>query len=314
MSKACMCIMMLQILNSRKQISVGELADILQTNPRNILEYKKELEDAGYEIETIPGRYGGYSLNRKGIFPSIVLTQEEKQVIYEANDFLAQRYDFLNKRLYAKAMSKIVSSFPNQALDVGVTIVDRFPLAMKQEELEERFTMLNAAVQSKNKIIIKYLSTKNVLKEHKIHPYKTYIYNNAWFVLAWNETINDIGYFKVNRIDSYQVTKETFTVLKTYNEAQYLDRFGMKHNGEFYHIKLQITGAFAGVVKDRIYGKNQQLTSLDENTTILECDMQNKNNIKTFVLGFGSFAQVLEPKWLVDMVKEELQKTLAYYE
>ncbi len=68
MGKAAMCIRMLQILNTGRIYKISELADLLDTNPRNILEYKKELEEVAGEtnhsffIETVPGRYGDIDL------------------------------------------------------------------------------------------------------------------------------------------------------------------------------------------------------------------------------------------------------------
>ena len=78
MSKTSLCIRMLGILYSRDIVSVSELADLLETNPRNIPEYKKELEAAGYYIESYPGRYGGYSLEKSMLFPTVRLTEKEK--------------------------------------------------------------------------------------------------------------------------------------------------------------------------------------------------------------------------------------------
>ena len=69
MSKASLCIQMLRLLNTGKIFKASELADRLETNTRNIFEYKTELEDAGYLIESIPGRYGGYRLVKSGLFP-----------------------------------------------------------------------------------------------------------------------------------------------------------------------------------------------------------------------------------------------------
>lgn len=57
MGKAALCIRMLQILNSGKIYKVSELADLLETNPRNILEYKKELDeisiDSGFLVKKL---------------------------------------------------------------------------------------------------------------------------------------------------------------------------------------------------------------------------------------------------------------------
>ena len=72
----------------------------------------------------------------------------------------------------------------------------------------------------------------------------------------------------------------------------------MKNNGEWYPIKLKLTGNFAMLVKERIYGKNQTVEAVDANTTILSVEMQNKDDIVSFVLGFRDQCEVLEPEWL----------------
>jgi predicted DNA-binding transcriptional regulator YafY len=59
------------------------------------------------------------------------------------------------------------------------------------------------------------------------------------------------------------------------------------------------------LVKERIYGKNQTVEAVDQNTSILSVEMQNKEDILVFVLGFGANCEVLEPEWL----REELFST-----
>ena len=59
MSKTSQCIELLKILyRSPRIIGIGELAEILETNPHNIPEYVDEIRNCGYEITTVKGRYG----------------------------------------------------------------------------------------------------------------------------------------------------------------------------------------------------------------------------------------------------------------
>ena len=116
MSKSSMCIQMLQILNSGRVYKVSELANLLETNPRNILEYKKEIEDAGYCIIGIPGKYGGYKLDKTGTIPSIKFTEEEKKAIVEASAYLNKRNDFPWEREFESATGKLFSSIANRQL------------------------------------------------------------------------------------------------------------------------------------------------------------------------------------------------------
>lgn len=84
MNRAALCIRMLLILRSRSRISTKELAEQLETNPRNIREFRRELEQAGYTIQEIRGRSGGYTLLDQNLMPVPELSYSEKQALREA--------------------------------------------------------------------------------------------------------------------------------------------------------------------------------------------------------------------------------------
>ncbi len=314
MSKTSLCIQLLQILYSRSRIvGIVELADLLETNPRNIPEYVCELKDMGYEIKTVPGRYGGYLLLRQGLFPTIKLTDSERSGLMAGYEYLLSRNDFMEKTGYGKAMAKISAAIMSRDVQQNPMIANRFPLAMPEEELECRYLAINQCIANKMVMEIDYLSQKNEVSKRLLHPYKLFMYNNAWFVLGFDEKRQDIRYFKINRIQSFEVKQKKFRVSLAYNERDYLDEFGMKQNGEWYPIKLKLTGNYAMLVKERIYGKDQKVEVVDEKTTILSCKMQNKENIKVFVLGFGENCEVLEPKWLREVLKETTIRINKFY-
>lgn len=313
MNKTSACIKILQLLNCKEVMNRNELADILEINPRNIGEYVKELIIAGYDIMTVPGRAGGYHLNKNNLFPSVKLSNEESKFLKETCNFLELQQDFLDYKKYASIMGRVLSSstFPNESASI-LTVIERYPLAMPKEELLERHNVFSKAMEELKKCRISYLSSHNQIREHILHPYKVFVYNGSWFVLAWNETVHDFGYFKLNRIQKIEITNEKFIRSRTYNESMYLDEFGMKQNGKYYRIKLELKNLYT-VVCERIYGKNQEITKIDDHTTILECDMQNKRMILTFVLSFGSKARVIEPEWLKEDVEKEISAMMNIY-
>ena len=83
MGKTARCIKIIQILSARDLVNTKELADVLETNPRNIKEYIKELEECGYQIYSITGKNGGYRLDKSETIPSLKLTVSEKEVLLE---------------------------------------------------------------------------------------------------------------------------------------------------------------------------------------------------------------------------------------
>ena len=88
MGKTSNCLKMLQILSSGRVYKGQELADILETNVRNIAEYRTELEMAGYYIEGIPGKYGGYRLITQSVIPTVRLNEAEQRALSSERNIL----------------------------------------------------------------------------------------------------------------------------------------------------------------------------------------------------------------------------------
>lgn len=313
MSKTSLCIQMLEILGSRKVISISELADLLETNPRNIPEYRKELELAGYYIDAVSGRYGGYTLVKKNLFPSIGITKKEADSFYKGYEYLLTRSDYMDKKQLSKAVARISTAISYSNAEGEMSVLDRFPLAMDSEALEERYQLLNECINECVSVSIEYESRADGKTKRIIHPYKLFMFNNAWFVLAFDELSHDIRYFKLNRILEYQKTQKTFRVLYTYKESDYIDTFGMKKYGKWYDVELNICGENAVKIKDRVYGKEQEIIENDDGSVTLKCKMQNENEIVSFVLGLGSDCTVIEPLWLKHELKNELNAMLEKY-
>lgn len=314
MSKTSQCIKLLRILYSRRQpVNITELAGELETNPRNIPEYVKELRLIGFDIEPVHGKYGGYMLNRDSTFPAVRLSDGEREAFMTGYEYLLARNDFMEIENYKKAMQKISSAIVNRDSVMDETMLaHRFPLAMPQQELEKRYFAIQQCILNKTVLEIKYLSQKNEITQRAIHPYKLFMYNNAWFVLGFDESKGAILYFKLNRIQDFSVQHRKFVQLLTYKESDYLDEYGMKNNGEWYPIKLKLTGKYAMLVKERVYGKEQTTEEIDGGT-VLSVKMQNKEDIEKFVLGFGENCEVLEPDWLKMKIVETMGKLCTRY-
>ena len=314
MGKTSATLKLIQILSARNDyIPTKELAEILDTNPRNIKEYIKEAEECGYVIESYKGVYGGYRLSKASTIPSMKLSNEEIKALIDGKKYLIDLDEFEGKKEFDLALGKVLSSIDGDKGVSPITMIDRFPLQMDKMELQKRYGLLSEAIDGLFKVDINYRGQKGNIKNHVIHPYKIFVYNGSWFVLAFNETVNDIGYFKFNRIDDLFVTRNHFTILKTYEEKDYLDEFSMKKNGDFYHVKLEISNMNT-VMNERIYGKNQKIEEIDSKKLIFDCDMQNKDMILSFVLSLGKNCKVLEPDWLVENVKNALWKMMENYE
>ena len=313
MGKTSLCIRMLELLNTGRMYKASELAAILETNERNIIEYRKELVDCGYYIITTPGKNGGYRLDKSIVIPSLRLTNYEKNIIYDGISYLNCRNDFPNKEKFTEYMGRILSASEFEFKEDHL-IINRFPLIMDEERIRFLFNELQTAINYKNVVELKYESQKKSERTYLYHPYELFMYNNAWFVIGWNEKFNNISYFKLNRINDITITDKKFKQLKTYKRSDYIDNYGFVNNGDWYHIEFVAKNVYAQLCKERIYGKNQIIEIIDENNTLVKVDMKNEDDILHYILGMGKNVDVLYPTWLNDKLVDYAKFILEKHE
>lgn len=310
MSKTSNCMKMLRILSDGNVHSISELSEKLETNPRNIIEYRKELEDAGYPIIGVPGKFGGYKIIKEDMFPCLKLTTDERKALSAGVGYLKARNDFPEKKDFEAAMEKVFCVENHEVVPINPTIIARYPSSIDENRLRTLYGDIEHAIKKQNKIWINYRSNDNVLRERTIQPYKLYMYDNNWFVLAYCELVETYRYFKLCRIVDYKVTQDRFRLSLAYNEKEWLDKFGMTNNGEWYDVKLKFTGKYAMIAQDYLYGKDQTVECVDSNTTVVSVKMQYRDNIIGFVLSCLGYCEVIEPQWLIKEIKE-ISATIA---
>lgn len=97
---------MIRILNDSNVSRVSELVQKLETNTRNIIEYRKKIEEAGYIIISVPGKYGGYKIIKEDMFPCLKLTQK-RTALSSGAGYLKALNDFPQKVEHESAMEKV---------------------------------------------------------------------------------------------------------------------------------------------------------------------------------------------------------------
>lgn len=312
MSKTSSCIKMLQILNTGSIYKVSELASLLETNPRNVIEYKKVLEDSGYSIVSVPGRYGGYKLDDAKILPSVLLTEDEKGALLEAFGMNRSQNSFPHQKEYEFATGKILSSILHSEETDNFVFIEHFPQALSSEEINKRYLFFKEAISKREVITIHFLSNDNIIRERNIQPMYLFSWSGSWYLIAYCELVKDYRYFKLCRISEYVSIGRKFVYDTFFNPRDFFNKYGLTKvkSDEWYRIKFQLYGRSAVRAKDYCYGKDQIVTDLSDASSVFEVTMQFKTNIISFILGFGSECKVLEPNWLKEEIKGITSKIL----
>lgn len=312
MGKSSMCLQMLQLLNTGRVYKCSELAEILETNSRNIIEYKKELEEAGYYITSIPGKYGGYKLEKTCLIPSLRLLGNEEKALIEAYTYVLKKKDFIFKKEFQLGMSKIISNNVFKDVNSELLLIDKYELTMTEENLKNLYSYIEISINKKCVLEIEYRLPKgNVI--YQIHPYKLFILEDEWALLAWNPSVGDVDCYLLSKIKQYSMLNQKFTVYKYFDPNKFFDKCGSKLNDEYYLIEFIATNETKLLFEDRIIGRKQQITAVGKNKVKVSLELQNKNEIVSLFLSFGTNVDIISPIWLKKEIVSISNKLLSKY-
>lgn len=217
MSKTENCLKLLEILNTGRIYKVDELAEQLETNCRNIPEYKKELELCGYDIISTSGRYGGYYLEKTKLLPQCKLSEEEKNVLLESFDFCMKELRFEHKKVLVQTFSKITSTFEvhRNEEDLNSCLNKEQKRSIKQDNV---YNFLVNAIENNTTIEILYGSLELDNKTYILNPYKLVLIDSRICLIALDNSLNIVRIFALNKIKEYKILNTKFDILNNQND------------------------------------------------------------------------------------------------
>lgn len=315
MSRTSNCIKMLQYLNNGRVWKISELADEdhLDTNPRNIYEYRKELEEAGYEIEGVPGRYGGYRLNISQTIPYIRLSPNEKAALTDAYNFVLAQKDFINRNGFIETMGKVFPALVIENPSDQILSAEKTNSSIGEDTIAKNYDAISRAMKNKTALKITYKWLKEPTSQITIHPYQMFLYDNEWRFFAWVVEKGDVIYLKLSRVSNIEETKQRFIVWDGFKPENYLKKNVFTQSGEMVQITLLAYGIRAKLFQEKIYGANQRCVDMGDGSVKVTMEMQKNPSTYNAILGWGNLVKVLEPQWLVDKVKNLAHEILEKY-
>ncbi len=148
-----------------------------------------------------------------------------------------------------------------------------------------------------------------------LHPYG-FMYNfRSLYLVAYAPVRCAIRTYKVNRIEDVQPSKKTFDRLPNFDMSKYLEgSFGVRAgSGEWSDVRVRFDAAVARSVSETCWHPSQRLIPQRDGTLIAEFRLNSTEELRSWVLGYGSHATVLEPESLTSSMREELVRALEPY-
>ena len=246
----------------------------------------------------------GYELTDKEYsFQKVNLTDNEFDILENTIDILNQFKGTRFTENYNTAIDKVsttirqikenrlnpIISLEPQSEYIGLSDIDNFIRYIKES------ISLSVVYTKNNEFIGDY-----------IYPYMIKEYQKRWYVIAYSEMYEDIKVFDIRYLyDIYELTERKF-IYKDFDADKYFkDSLGV---GIIEGLKEKVKIEFKKIVYDEVnsiplHSSQKIIEHKSNGNFIVEIEIYITNEFFGNIFSYATSAKVLEPKWVVGMMK-----------
>ncbi len=211
------------------------------------------------------------------------------------------------------AIQKIGSQLPAQSfrflrgLDQGIS-VSSFGLK-DYSHSKEVIEALARAVFNKFTVRIFHRAVHHEQAiEREVDPYKLWYVNNGLYLVGHDHMKSDLRVFAVERIQSAKLTNRRFEIPPDFNFEEFKQTAFNMVWGEPQEVKIRFSPSQAPYIRERTWHPSQKIESERDGSIILTLNVGDLNEVKRWLIGFGSEAVVLEPAELTAEIAGDCSK------
>ena len=312
----------IQFMETRRYgISVAELAEELESQPRTIYRDLEALYNAGFPLyNDKDGKNSVWKLLdtfRKDF--RIPFTVTELMALYMSRDLLRifegmifqESIETLFEKVKAALLPETIQFLEKVAGSVQIDLGPTKNLSGFNEIVKD----LSEAATSRKRVEIDYraVSTGKLTAQRKVDPYKVWIMNGAFYLVGLCNMRNAIRTFAMDRIQNYTVTDESFEIPEDFSLEDYMQTAFRVMRGKPEKVTFRLTPGAAHVVRERIWHPTQELREIEGGGIEISVEVPINYEIISWIMGFGSAAEVIEPESLRKQIMEEHLRASKQY-
>jgi predicted DNA-binding transcriptional regulator YafY len=206
---------LLELLQVYRQLSAAEIARRLEVSPRTVRRYITGLQEMGIPVEADRGPAGGYRLRRGVKLPPLMLSNEEALVIV-IGLLAAQRLGLSASGSEIQgALAKVDRLLPDTQREQIQAMQDFVSLSLspggRDEASAATIIQLGSSARDQTAARIAYRSAADEVTDRVVDPYGVTFQGGHWYLVSWDHLRSAMRTFRIDRIQSVEVTNEAFT-------------------------------------------------------------------------------------------------------
>ena len=289
------------ILLDKKTITAKELSEHFEVSVRTIYRDIDTLSIAGIPIYTNKGKGGGISLIDDFVLNKSVLSEKEQNEILMSLQSL-NAMKFLDVEPVLKRLSTIFNKESTNWIDVD------FSQWGSDDSEKEKFNILKTAILSTKIVSFDYFSSYGEKTLRTVEPLKLVFKGQGWYLYGFCRLKGEFRIFKITRIKNLNLLNETFKrdiPIDIWGEGD------KSYKNKMVTLILKIDERMAYRLYDEFDQENivkNSDGSFTATTTFPEGDW-----IYGYVMSYGEYAEVIEPKDIREIIKRKFEEGLKKY-
>ena len=317
-SRITRVVRLLTTLQSGKNYTVEDLAEIFGKSRRTIFRDLKELQAIGVPYHYDPGN-GGYQIDPEFFLPPIDLNLHEAlSLLLVAHKARNQMQVPLGRSALLAAL-KIENNLPakvRQYCNLSLQNISALPAQLSPTDCLDRVFMdLHEAIRKNQKVAMEYDSIYDgKVISTDLSPYHLLFSRRAWYVLGNSSIHKSVRTFKINRILRLNPLGQCYLEGEFDVDEHFGRAWSMIPEGRLYEVKLRFLPKVARNVAEVRWHSTQKSTWNDDGSVTIEFRVDGINEISWWVMGYGDQVEVLSPKALREKIVQTASNVLKLHE
>jgi proteasome accessory factor B len=149
--------------------------------------------------------------------------------------------------------------------------------------------------------------------EYILDPYTLVFHKEGIYLLGYVHNRSGMRLFALERIRGIDVTRHRFEIPQKYSPEEHFSKaFGLV-SGVPMRVRVRFSGDVAHTVQERIWMSGQKIETEKDGSVILEFEATGEMEIVSWILSYGTHAEVLGPPELRRKIKLQIREMREFY-
>ncbi len=308
MSRVTLALKMLTRLSNGALYKKKELANFLEVSERKLIDLRYDLVDAGFYIETLPGKNGGYRLdkNRSFLLSTLNINDDEFNSLKFIQKTMKNKQD-KHSQNYLSFVDKL--NLKKQGSFTDYQIIQPINNNRLIEKENDNFEILMNAISEHRVIRFSYKKLNATYKTFTMHPYELFFYKGFWYLITYNEKYGKAYQYKLVRMNEIVILNEKYKKSPQYQLCDFTGSTSI-FKDEAYVVELEIKPPRAVIISELLLAKDQEIIEHSDGHITFKGTMEGKVEIINWLLSLGDDLIKISPKEIKEAYVQVLKNMM----